>query len=144
MNKTVLADTGLLIVRVGLGLSFIFLHGLQKLTGGPERWAGLGKTMSNLGIDFMPVFWGFMAAFAETFGAVFLILGLFYRPATFMLAFTMFVAMMTHLAKLDPWNKVGYPMELMFVFIGLLLIGPGRFSLDNILFGKKIKSQSTT
>jgi putative oxidoreductase len=141
MNKTVLADTGLLIIRVGIGLSFIFLHGFQKLTGGPERWAGIGKTMSNLGIDFMPVFWGFMAAFAETFGAVFLILGLFYRPATFMLAFTMFVAMMTHLAKLDPWNKVGYPMELMIVFIGLLLIGPGRFSLDNMLFGRKNKSQ---
>jgi putative oxidoreductase len=100
--------------------------------------------MANLGIDFMPVFWGFMAAFAETFGAVFLILGLFYRPATFMLAFTMFVAMMTHLAKLDPWNRVGYPMELMFVFIGLFLIGPGRFSLDYMLLGRKNKSQPTS
>ena len=71
-------------------------------------------------------------------------MGLFYRPAAFMLAFTMFVAMMTHLAKLDPWGRVGYPMELMFVFIGLLLIGPGRFSLDNLLFGKKNKSQPTS
>jgi putative oxidoreductase len=144
MNKSILTDTGLLIIRAGVGISFIFIHGLSKLTGGPERWAGIGKAMSNLGIDFMPAFWGFMAAFAETFGAVFLILGLFYRPAAFMLAFTMFVAMMTHLAKLDPWNRVGYPMELMFVFIGLLLIGPGRFSLDNLLFGKKNKSQPTS
>ncbi len=133
------ADIGLLIMRVGIGICFIFLHGMQKLTGGVERWTALGKTMANLGIDFLPAFWGFMAAFAETFGALFIIIGLFHRPAAFLLAFTMLVAMITHLSKLDPWSKVVYPMELMFVFIGLFLIGPGRFSLDYVISKAKNK-----
>ncbi len=54
-------DTGLLILRVGLGVMMI-MHGLPKLQGGPELWAGVGKSMGNIGIHFMPTFWGFMAA----------------------------------------------------------------------------------
>lgn len=135
------ADAGLLIIRAGLGICFILIHGLQKLTGGVERWTAIGTTMANLGIDFFPAFWGFMAAFAETFGALLFIIGLFYRPAAFMLAFTMLVAMITHLSKLDPWTKVVYPMELMFVFIGMFLIGPGRYSLDYIIRNAKDKSK---
>ncbi len=138
------ADIGILIIRVGIGISFVLVHGVQKLTGGVERWTSLGKTMSNLGIDFFPAFWGFMAAFAETFGALFLIIGLFYRPAVFLLAFTMLVAMITHLSKLDPWTKVAYPLELMFVFIGLFFIGPGRFSLDFLIIKAKDKSKQAT
>lgn len=58
-------DTGLLILRVGLGVMMI-MHGLPKLQGGPELWAGVGKSMGNIGIHFMPTFWGFMAAATET------------------------------------------------------------------------------
>lgn len=140
MNSTIFSDIGLLIIRAGVGFCFIFIHGLSKLTGGPERWAAIGSNMSNIGISFLPALWGFLAAFAETFGALFLILGLFYRTSSFLLAFTMFVAMMTHLAKLDPWGRVAHSMELMFVFTGLMLIGAGRYSLDRILFGRKKKS----
>ncbi len=123
-------DTGLLIIRLGLGISFIFIHGLPKIKGGPELWIKIGKSMSNLGINFLPELWGFMAAFSEFIIPFFIIAGLFFRPAIFFISFTMFVAMMTHLTNLDPWSKVGYPMELLFVFVGLFLIGPGKYSLD--------------
>jgi putative oxidoreductase len=116
------SDLGLLIIRLGLGISFIFIHGLPKIKGGPELWLRLGKSMSNLGINFLPEFWGFMSAFSEFVIPVFIITGLFFRPALLLIAFTMFV---------DPWLKVAYPMELLFVFAGLFLIGPGRFSLDH-------------
>lgn len=123
-------DTGLLIIRLGLGLSFIFIHGLPKIKGGPELWMKIGKSMSNLGINFLPELWGFMAAFSEFVIPFFIIAGLFFRPSILMISFTMFVAMMMHLTNLDPWSKVGYPMELLFVFAGLFLIGPGKYSLD--------------
>ena len=67
------ADTGLLIIRVGVGLSFIFLHGGPKFFGGPEVWERIGCGMGNLGIDFAPVFWGFCAAAAEFLGAICLV-----------------------------------------------------------------------
>jgi len=130
-------NTGLLLLRVGVGTSFMLIHGLPKILGGVEGWAGTGMSMANLGITFYPEFWGFMAAFAEFFGAMLLILGFFFRPATFMLTFTMFVAMFFHLSRLDPWGKVAYPLELMFVFAGLFLIGPGRYSIDEYFRKRK-------
>ena len=55
---------GLLIIRLGLGLSFI-MHGYPNMFGGPPVWKDLGTVMRTVGIDFAPTLWGFMAAFAE-------------------------------------------------------------------------------
>ena len=63
-------NIGILFIRIGIGLMFI-LHGWPKFTGGPEKWAGLGAYgMGTLGINFLPVFWGFMAAAAEFLGGI--------------------------------------------------------------------------
>ena len=51
-------DLGLLILRVGIGIMFLF-HGLPKLTGGPAFWGQLGMATNFLGIGFAPAFWGF-------------------------------------------------------------------------------------
>jgi len=69
-----LADIGMLTLRLGSGLIFIFIHGLGKITGGPEHWAKIGGSMSNIGINFLPEFWGFMAAFSEFFVPMFIII----------------------------------------------------------------------
>lgn len=135
------SDIGILIIRVGLGLSFIFVHGLGKITGGPERWVKLGEAMSSFGINFLPGFWGFMAAFSEFIVPFFIIAGLLFRPAAFLMAFTMLTAMSKHLVSLDPWNKVIYPMELMFVFIALMLTGPGKYSVWYILNKRKNRNE---
>ena len=73
-------DLGLLIIRIGIGISFM-IHGYPKLVGGVETWKELGEVMQMVGINFVPAFWGFMAAFAEFFGGLFLMLGLFFAPA---------------------------------------------------------------
>ena len=93
-------DEGLLFLRLGLGIMFI-LHGWPKMLGGPEQWAGLGMAMGNLGIGFAPVFWGFMAAFAELVGGACLILGFMPRIACGLLFITMAVATVFHLKKGD-------------------------------------------
>ena len=77
-------NTGLLILRVGLGVMMI-THGFPKLAGGPAGWEGLGGSMKVVGIDFLPVFWGFMGAAAEAIGGLFLILGLFLSLLWFIL-----------------------------------------------------------
>jgi len=126
---------GLLVLRIGLGLLFL-IHGVPKMIGGPEKWAMLGKAMSNFGINFTPAFWGFLAAFAESFGAVALITGFFFRPAAFMLAGTMLVAASMHYFKGDPYiASISYPLEMMVVFVSLLIAGPGNFTI-NELFNK--------
>ncbi len=123
-------DIGLLIARLGVGIPFVFIYGLPKLKAGPEMWKGLGGAMKNLGITWYPEFWGFFSMSAEFFCAILLILGLFTRPVAFIMAFNMFVAMVNHFARLDMWGRVGTPMQLMFVFLALVFLGPGKYSLD--------------
>ena len=84
-------NTGILLLRLGIGVMFI-IHGFPKLAGGPSGWTGLGGSMKVIGIDFLPIFWGFMAAATETFGGFLLVVGLFYRPACILLVFTMIIA----------------------------------------------------
>jgi len=122
-------NTGLLILRIGLGLMFI-IHGFPKLAGGPDGWAGLGGSMKVVGIDFFPVFWGFMAAVAETFGGFLLIVGLFYRPVCMLLVFTMVIAALVHLGKGDGLKGASHAIELGIVFLSLIFIGPGKYSVD--------------
>ena len=123
-------DAGLLILRLGLGLMFC-LHGLPKLAGGPKLWTALGKNMAHLGVDFFPVFWGFMAAATEGIGGILLILGFCYRPVCLFLTFTMVIASLKlHHDKADFQSAASRPIELAIVFLGLAFIGPGRFSID--------------
>ena len=131
------ADFGMLLLRLGVGLIFIFIHGLGKITAGPVMWEKLGGSMSNFGINFLPEFWGFMAAFTEFFVPMFIILGLLFRPAAFLLAFNMIVAATVHLKNLDPWGKIAYPMMLVILFISMFLIGPGKFSISEYFKNRK-------
>jgi putative oxidoreductase len=127
---------GLLVLRLGIGAAFI-LHGLPKLAGGPELWAQLGAATGAAGIHFLPAFWGFMAAFAEFFGGVCLIAGLFTRVFSVLLTATMAVAATMHLSKGDDFTVASHAIEMGVVFLSLMFMGPGRISLDWLLFRKK-------
>jgi putative oxidoreductase len=122
-------NTGLLIIRLGLGIMFMF-HGYPKLLGGPDNWAAVGAATKHVGINFFPVGWGFMAAAAETFGGFFILLGLAFRPATILLAITMAVAATMHIKNGDGLNDASHAIEAAVVFIGLTFIGPGKYSVD--------------
>ena len=120
---------GLLLLRLGLGAAFV-LYGYPKITGGPEMWKGLGAAMGNLGVTAYPVAWGFAAALTELGGGILMILGLFFRPAMALLCFVMVVAAVHHGASGDELNVILRPAELGLVFLALLFVGPGRYSVD--------------
>ncbi len=122
-------DGGLLILRVGIGVMFAF-HGYPKLTAGQETWVMIGGSMKALGIGFAPTAWGFMAALSECVGGILLVLGFFTRPACFFLLMTMIVAAIMHIGKGDPFLKYSHAMESGILFFSLILIGPGKYSLD--------------
>ena len=130
-------DWGILILRIGIGLAFIIIWGYPKIMGGPDLWTKIGGSMGNLGINFAPEFWGFMAALAEFGGGILLVLGLFTRAAAFFMGFDMVVAVSQHLTHKDPWTVVTHPLELLTVFIALLILGGGRISLDYLIFRKR-------
>lgn len=129
-------DFGLLVLRLGIGASMALFHGYGKIIGGPEAWVQYGQSMQRFGIDFFPVFWGFMAGFSEFFCSIFIALGLFFRPATLLLAFTMFVAATYHLglpadAPNSGFSGASHALEVLTVSIALFFSGPGRYAFMN-------------
>lgn len=121
-------DYGLLIIRIGIGVMFM-LHGYPKLLGGTEMWAKIGGAMGNIGIHFAPVFWGFMASFAEFVGGLCLVIGFLFRPALAMLIFTMFIAVLMHYTNGDGFGGYSHALESASVFVGLFIAGPGKYAL---------------
>jgi putative oxidoreductase len=122
-------DHGLLLLRIGIGIFYIF-HGYPKLFGGPERWELIGAASEAVGLGFLPVFWGFMAAVAETFGGIFILLGLFFRPAAALLFITMLVVTLFHIQSGDDFMTIAHAAKMAILFISLLIIGPGKYCLD--------------
>ncbi len=138
-NKLLISSApnlGLLILRIGIGIMFL-LHGFPKLMGGIQTWEFLGSQMSVVGINFAPVFWGFMAAISESLGGLLLILGLFTRPAAFLMLFTMLIATLMHLTNGDGLKGASHAIELGIVFISVIIIGAGKYSLDHLFFYRK-------
>lgn len=136
-SRPIAMDVGLLAVRLGVGLSMAVFHGWGKISGGPDLWTRVGAGMSNLGIDFLPGFWGFMAAFAEFGCSILLVVGIFFRPAATLLAFTMLVAALRHLnlpadAANAGWKGASHALELLAVYVGLLFCGPGRYATASL------------
>lgn len=128
-------DAGLFIIRVGLGLIFM-KHGFPKLMGGSESWQWLGSQMSYVGITFAPQFWGFLAAAAEFFGGICLVVGYRTQLASFFLACVMFVATVMHYSIGDQFGVLAQPLSLLVVFIGLMIAGGGMYTLERYIYGR--------
>ena len=122
-------NTGLLIIRIGLGIMFM-MHGYPKLLGGPEKWEAIGGVIKYTGIDFLPVMWGLISAMTETFGGFLILLGLAFRPVCLLLTINMALAAAMHLNKGDGIMGASQTIELGFVVFGLVFIGPGKYSVD--------------
>lgn len=122
-------EEGLLLLRVGIGVMFLF-HGWPKLLGGPPKWESLGHAMSYLGITAWPTLWGLLAALSEFGGGICLILGFLFRPACLLMMVTMIVAANSHFARGEGLMGASHAIELGIVFFGLALIGSGRYGLD--------------
>jgi putative oxidoreductase len=120
---------GLLIIRIGLGVLFIW-HGVPKLAGGPEHWEKIGGAMKVVGISYAPAFWGFMAAVIETFGGLLLMIGLAFRPVCLLLVLNLIVAALMHFSKGDGLQGASHAIEDAIMFLGLIFIGPGLYSID--------------
>lgn len=122
-------DTGLLILRIGIGIMFI-MHGYPKLFGGPAKWEAVGGAMNHINVTAFPAVWGFLAGATETFGGFMLLLGLAFRPVCIALTFTMIIAALTHINRGEGIMGASHAIEAAFVFFALIFIGPGRHSVD--------------
>jgi putative oxidoreductase len=134
------SDWGLLILRLGLGLTFI-PHGWMKLNpNGPMKGpAGFGAWLKQLRVP-LPLFFGWLVTLLETGGAVLLIAGLVTRIVALGLAIDMLVAILLvrrGMAKAKFMDPQGGGWEFEFVLLtgalALAFTGAGAIALDRII-----------
>lgn len=120
-----------LIIRLILGTTFVFAHGLPKVLEGPEGWAGTGRAMAALGINFAPTFWGAFACFGELIGGILLLVGLFTRPVALFLASILFVAAAQNVVNAGSLRGGrAHPVDAGAGLLALAVLGAGKMSLD--------------
>lgn len=128
----------LLVVRVVMGVAFI-LHGWPKIQN-PTGW------MNAMAGQSMPPFIQVVAALTEFGGGIAILLGLFTPLAAVGIACQMLVALLlVHVPMGHPFVATAggpsYELPLLYLALAILLmgLGPGRWSLDALLFGRPRK-----
>jgi putative oxidoreductase len=130
---------GLLLLRVVMGTAFI-LHGWPKIQEA-THW------MKPPAVP-QPAIMQALAAFAEFGGGIALVLGALTPLAALLLAGTMVGALvLVHLPANHPFVGQGGPSyELAAVYLSaavmFLLTGPGQFSVDAQLFGRRFTTSN--
>ena len=129
--KDNLPDFGLLFMRMSAGLFILFGHGWGKLmnfgtmsTQFPDP-IGLGSTVSLA-----------LVVFAEVFCGLAFALGLVTRFSALPLIIFMLVGAAVFHAD-DPWQKKEFALLYLIPFVTVFLSGPGKYSLDRIIFRNK-------
>lgn len=138
-NRSLL-DLAILLLRVALGVCFV-IHGLGKLgIVGPGNMAGFSSWLKSLGFPF-PEIQARMAMLSELVGGTLIALGLGTRIAAFFCCTAMLVAaFLGHkgagylITNNPPGNE--YALNLALLMLVLILLGPGHYSLDQLIFAR--------
>ncbi len=137
-SPPILVDWATLILRIFLGVCFV-VHGLGKLgLVGPGNMAGFSSWLRSLNFP-LPEFQARAAMVTELLGGTLIAFGLCTRFAAFFCFITMMVAAtLGHkgggylITNNPPGNE--YAINLAMLMVVLVLLGPGHFSLDSLLF----------
>ncbi|CAD7815719.1 hypothetical protein CHRY9390_03024 [Chryseobacterium aquaeductus] len=134
-TNLLLVDVVLLIVRLFVGFAMLS-HGFPKLQmlleGGDIKFFDFLELGPKISLG--------LTVFAEFVCSIFLILGLFTRIAVGFLMFTMIVAgFIVHGS--DPFDKREISLLYLGIYLLIVVLGAGRFSIDGMIKKKRRASE---
>lgn len=121
----------LLVLRIVFCGLLMYNHAFVKVTlfsESPDSFPdpmGIGASLSY-----------YIVVFAESICAGLVLIGLLTRLALLPLLTTMSVAVL-NVHWSNPWSDKELPLLYLGVYVALFLMGPGRFSIDAFLFGRR-------
>jgi putative oxidoreductase len=122
----------------------MLVHGLGKLDVGPlangSGVAGVVGFFASLGIP-APTLFAWVVTLVEVGGGLLVVLGLLTRYAAALVAVDMAVAtVLVHLPNGFGVSNGGYEFTLLLALtaVSVVLSGPGRLSLETVLFGREL------
>lgn len=118
---------GALALRLALGLSMI-VHGYQKVS----THAGLHHFVHYVVALGLPYWLGYVSAFTEFAGGILVVLGLFTRLASGLIAINMLVALFT-VGIHQGFGIYNYIAELAAIALMLCFYGAGALAMDRKL-----------
>lgn len=122
-------DIGKLILRLTLGV-LLLLHGIAKVTRGVP---GIEKMVEGIGL---PSYFAFGVYAGEVLAPILVLIGFYTRLGAALIVVNMlFAIVLAHRADLYVLDKSGgWALELqaffLFTALALVLMGPGRFSIN--------------
>jgi putative oxidoreductase len=125
-------DCGILLLRVAVSLEIAIVHGFKKIGVGVAQAENIPNPL-HLPEAFNSVF----AIAANIIFPFFVLIGLFTRLATLpTLAVTLTGYFVVH------WNdsllQRDTPFIYSLIFLVILILGPGKYSIDNAIYKKRI------
>ncbi len=122
-------DIAKLLLRVSLGVLILF-HGIHKVIYGVDSIKGM---LSNVGLA---EFLAYGVYIGEVISPIFIILGLYARVASLVLAFNMLVAIFLAYGfsfSLSKYGGLGMESPLIFFIMSLVvfLLGSGRYGVNS-------------
>ena len=121
-----LFNIGTFLLRASLGLMMCIHHGLPKISNFGE-WQNTFYNPFHLGSRLSLI----LSILAEVFGSAFLILGLFSRIAAILLVIDLGVAIFLY-HRDHPINRFEDAILFFTGFLFILLVGPGKISVDGL------------
>ena len=131
-------NLGLFILRLGVGLNVVFLHGLDKV----RHYGQLASSFpEHLRMDHRHSL--MLAVAAEFVGGILVTLGLAGRLAALLLAFSLGLTLFAGEAGL-PWRQREATALYLTATLAILMLGCGRWALDAVVWKRFRKGGGAT
>jgi putative oxidoreductase len=128
----VVFDCGILLLRVAASLEIAIVHGFKKMGVGVSQAENIPNPL-----HLPEVFNNAFAIAANIVFPFFVLIGLFTRLATLpTLAVTLTGYFVVHWN--DPLLQKDTPFIYSLIFLVILILGPGKYSIDNTIYKKRI------